>query len=485
MVLKLASLAFVAFATFVAGQTTQAALHSTSWNSTFVLSPEQRELGNLTEELADQINNIINFDRTLVANGGPHEDECYSLPIDLQIPKQPGKLLKLQEVTDLSPFAIPATTAMSRFIYSTINFNGTLIPASAYILWPYHAKKIGGAKGQKVPTILWTHGTSGFYATGAPSTHRSLFYQDFVPYALALAGYAVVAPDYAGLGVGTSWDASSIPHQYGLYQAGAGDALNALRAALNAFPERLTSNYVSVGHSQGGSVGWGVPELLAQRNGQFNDLIKGHLGTILFAPQTDGFSLPPKALLIWVGKYLRQVFPTFKLSDWLIPLGVDRVELFDQVEGSQMVSTFLFQPEEEIVQPDWKNTWEAAALQQLANPGNRPYKGPMLVIQGDKDPAVNYNSTLATAKSTCKEYPGDLEFLGVPGVGHFPGMYATRSIWMDWIQDRFEGRHVQKRGCVQSTVDRFLPEDNYQSAPNAFPLWAGKAQWAYELPQGH
>lgn len=131
MVLKLAPLAFVACATFVAGLAPQAALHSSSWNSTFALSPKQRELGNLTDDLSDQINNIINFDRTLLANGGPYEDEFYKLPIDLKIPKQPGKLLKLQELTDPSPFTIPATTAMSRFIYSTTNFNGTLIPASA------------------------------------------------------------------------------------------------------------------------------------------------------------------------------------------------------------------------------------------------------------------------------------------------------------------------------------------------------------------
>lgn len=94
----------------------------------------------------------------------------------------------------------------------------------------------------------------------------------------------------------------------------------------------------------------------------------------------------------------------------------------------------------------------------------------MLVIHGTEDPAVHYNASLATSKATCEKYPGDLEFLGVPGVGHFPGMYATRSIWMDWIMDRFEGRKVQKEGCFQSQVDRFLPDDHYQHDPNSLPL---------------
>ncbi|KAF5564471.1 secretory lipase [Fusarium napiforme] len=348
------------------------------------------------------INNIISFDRTLLANGGPHQDDFYTLPAGLKIPKGPSELIKLQEITDPKPYTIPASTAMSRFLYSTTNTNGTLIPASAYILWPYTTKKVKGIPDGKAPTVLWTHGTSGWYPTAAPSTHRSLFYQDFVPYALALAGYAVVAPDYAGLGVGTSWDGTAIPHEYGIYQAGGVDALNALRASLTAFPERLTTGYVNVGHSQGGAVGWGVSELLAEKKGRFKDLVKGHLGTLLFAPPTDAFSLPASSITIWVGKYLKQVYPEFKLSDWLTPLGIDRVTLFNQVEGSQSVSGFLFTPEKEIVQPDWMNTWSVAALKQIVNPSGRPWKGPMLIIQGEKDPAVHYNASLTTSKATSR-----------------------------------------------------------------------------------
>ncbi|KAF5685807.1 secretory lipase [Fusarium circinatum] len=427
------SLTFTVFVALAASQDLQAAIHTTSWNSTFKLSHEQLSLGNLTIDEGAQINNIINFDRTLLANGGPHQDDFYTLPPGLKIPKVPVK----------------------------------------------------GVSDGKAPTVLWTHGTSGWYPAAAPSTHRSLFYQDFVPYALALAGYAVVAPDYAGLGVGTSWDGTAIPHQYGIYQAGGADALNALRAAFTAFPERLTTDYVNVGHSQGGAVGWGVSELLGQKKGKFKDLVKGHLGTLLFAPPTDAFSLPAASITTWVGKYLNQVYPEFKLSDWLTPLGIDRVTLFNQVEGSQSVSGFLFTPEKDIVQPGWMDTWFVAALKQIVNPGKRPWKGPMLVIHGDKDPAVHYNASLATSKATCEKYPGDLAFLGVPGVGHFPGMYATRSIWMDRIKDRFEKRKVQKQGCFQSKVDRFLPDDHYQHDPNSFPLWTGKSEWAYELPQGH
>ncbi|PCD33349.1 hypothetical protein AU210_009577 [Fusarium oxysporum f. sp. radicis-cucumerinum] len=208
-----------------------------------------------------------------------------------------------------------------------------------------------------------------------------------------------------------------------------------------------------------------VSELLGENNGRFKDLVKGHLGTLLFAPPRDGFSLPATSITTWVGKYLDHVYAQFKLSDWLTLLGIDRVTLFNQ--------------------PDWMNIWSVAALKQIVDPRESLWKGPMLVIHGDKDPAVHCNASLATSKATYEKYPGDLEVLGIPGVGHFPGMYATRSIWMDWIEDRFERRKVHKQGCFQSKIDRFLPDDHYQHDSNSFPLWAGKSEWAYELPQGH
>ncbi|SCO87098.1 uncharacterized protein FRV6_11225 [Fusarium oxysporum] len=159
----------------------------------------------------------------------------------------------------------------------------------------------------------------------------------------------------------------------------------------------------------------------------------------------DGFSLPATSITTWVGKYLNQVYPEFKLSDWLTPLGVDRVTLFIQVEveGSQSVRNFLFDSEKEIVQPEWMNIWSVAALKQIA------------------DPVRGFGRDLCLLFMVTK-IQRDLEVLGIPGVGHFPGMYATQSVWMDWIEDWFERRKVHKQGYVQSKIDRFLPDDHYQ-----------------------
>ncbi|GFF23149.1 lipase 5 [Aspergillus udagawae] len=464
-----------------------AATQSTGWNASFELSPKQLKLANLTSDQGAIINTITNFDLSQLANGGAHQDDFYNvqgLPKD-QWPTEPGKTIKLQEFTDPSPFSIPAKTAMSRIIYSTTNANGTLIPASAYILWPFQPKVLQRKNhnaGLPAPVVLWTHGTSGFYANGAPSTHRGLFYADIVPVALAEAGYAVVAPDYAGLGVDVSWDGSHVPHQYFVREAGAHDALNALRAARESFSKHLSSDYVVMGHSQGGSVAWGLSEILGRNDTDFENIGKGYRGAVLAAPPTDALSFTSAGFLAWIAKDLNQIYPSFNLSDWFTPLGVSRIELLNEIEGSQMVTFAMFSPEEAILQPGWHETWYAKAFEQLTNPGKRPFKGPILLVQGTADPIVPYNTTKATAQETCKSYPGDLELLTVPQGSHFAAINAAKQTWLRWIEDRFENRPVDKRGCTESKLDSLLPLEYYQVLSNSLPLWAGESQWSYELP---
>ncbi|KAJ5266780.1 hypothetical protein N7478_009588 [Penicillium angulare] len=460
-------------------------IQSTNWNSSFELSPSQLKLGNLTSFAGATLNTIINFDRTQLANGGPRQDDFYNIqhiPKD-QYPTLPGQVIKLQKFTDPSNFSIPAKIAMSRIIYSTTNINGTLVPASAYVLWPFHAKAFKGrnATSPSAPVVLWTHGTSGFYADAAPSTHRGLFYDDLVPFTLAEAGYAVVAPDYAGLGVGTSWDGSFVPHQYLVSAASAGDALNALRAAQASFPRQLSKDYVVMGHSQGGSAAWRLSELLGEKNNTFSDISKYHLGTIALAPPTNIFAFEGgiQYFLSWIGKDLKRIFPSFNLSDWLTPLGVRKTELMNEVEGGQIATSSILTPED--AQPDWTETWSVRAF-KLFEPGYRPVKGPLLLIQGTADPYVGYNTTTTAMEETCKAYPNDIELLYIAEGSHFSSINAARQTWLQWIEDRFKGLPLIQSGCVKSELDSFMPQEYYQTIPNSFPLWAGESQWTYELP---
>ncbi|KAI1392305.1 putative secretory lipase [Hypoxylon trugodes] len=468
---------------------------STGFNSTFTLSSSQIESANLSTTLASSINTVVRFDRSQLANGGPAEDTFYNLPpLSNTSALRPGTLLKVQDFTNTSSFVIPPNTALSRILYTTTDYNGTVIPASAFILWPFLPKKFQQSssgyvhnKTTKAPAVIWAHGTSGFFAPQAPSTHRALWYGDSAPFTLALAGYAVVGPDYAGLGISKSWDGSDIPHQYSLSQTTARDSLYALQASLAAFPNRLDDHFVSFGHSQGGGVAWGVAEVIAaEKDNEFKHLAKGYLGSIAGSPTTDLFNrLVPQFIPSWVGLALSSIFPDFELSAWLTPLGVARTQLFKEISGGVSVSAQLFLSSDNLIRDDYKSTWYVDAYARIANAGRKPFAGPLLVLQGTADPYILYNITSTTIQETRDVYPGgDLEYVVVNGTSHVPTLDATRQIWLRWIEERFEGRPLEKTGYARTDYESWLPLERYQSTGNSFPQFAGLTEYSYEAPLG-
>ncbi|KAI0597774.1 Alpha/Beta hydrolase protein [Biscogniauxia sp. FL1348] len=474
------------------------------------------ESANLSDTLATSLENIIRFERSQLANGGPYEDDFYAVPplSNSSDSLEPGVLLKVQFHTDTSNFTLAPNTALSRILYTTTNFNGTVIPASAYVLWPFVPRQFGGKRSSNsseetggstkqeplggedsarngssssgpatsAPVVLWTHGTSGFFPPAAPSANRALWYGDSAPFTLALAGYAVVAPDYAGLGVRAGWDGRQIPHQYLNSPSGARDALYALRAARAAFPGRLGDDYVVMGHSQGGGVAWGVAE-------QLELLGPGYRGTIAGSPTTDLFSMTPAFVAPWVGMVLASVFPDFDVAAWLTPAGAARLALFRDVEGQVGAWQQLALGEDlQVVREGYEGaSWHARAYAALSNAGRRPFRGPLLVLQGTADVYVPYDVTSATVRETCAYAAAggeDLEYVVVNGTGHVPTLDATRQLWLQWIEDRFEGRPVARSGCVRTDVQSFLPLEQYQATGTWFEQWAGSAEYSYQTILG-
>jgi hypothetical protein len=80
-------------------------------------------------------------------------------------------------------------------------------------------------------------------------------------------------------------------------------------------------------------------------------------------------------------------------------------------------------------------------------------------------------------------YRGEIHFMRLPDVGHFPAKHGTRCVWMEWVEDRFNGRKLQAPGYVDSVKSPTLPHKDHQCDVINFPQFAGP-QWYYELPQG-
>ena len=216
----------------------------------------------------------------------------YRIPANFSSKLAPGSLLHVEEATNLSMNVVPSGLTMSRIIYTTSDFNGTILPASAYVLWPYAPLASAGLKDGQFPMVAWAHGTSGLFKSCAPSNYRNLQYHFMAPFLLALEGMAVVAPDYAGFGFDKLSNSERIGHAWLSGPAQATDLANAIMAARKAFPIQLPAeiSFIAIGHSEGGGAAWSFAERMV------NNPIAGYKGTVAMAPPTRIFDLLPQIL---------------------------------------------------------------------------------------------------------------------------------------------------------------------------------------------
>lgn len=464
-----------------------ATAHSTGFNSSFTLTTSQIEKAQLDAALAASIEINTNFDRTQLAFGGPREDDFYTLPplSNETGPLGPGQILKVQPFTDPTAYAIPPGTALSRVMYTTTTFNGTVVPTTGFILWPYAARDLNksSSKPIKASVVVWAHGTSGFFKDQAPSAHRSLWYDNAGPFTLAESGYAVFAPDYAGLGVTESWDGSEIVHQYSFSPASAHDALYGVRAALESFPNLLEESFVVMGHSQGGGVAWSVAEVMSSEADEFGDLETMYKGAIAASPTTRALGAQASFMLPSVALGLHSVFTDFTLGEWLTDLGVARSEVARETQASNTVLQQFHFSGEPTYREAWNRTWYAESFSKLGDAGRRDAIGPILVLQGASDTYVPYDVTAETVRETAEMYPHiDLEFLVASDVAHTPVLHATQQYWLRWIEERLSGKPLERKGSVRTELRSLLPAGQYLTSGTSFPLWAGLPEYGYELP---
>jgi hypothetical protein len=144
--------------------------------------------------------------------------------------------------------ALPAASRNLLLVYRSVDDQDRLVNVSGTMSIPNGTPPKGGW-----PVITWTHGTTGLSPSCAPSrddangpehdyilTIRTLL-DGFVK-----AGYAVVASDYAGLGVPGF-------HPFLQGRPTARNALDILTAARSLDPA-IGNRYAVMGHSQGGQV---------------------------------------------------------------------------------------------------------------------------------------------------------------------------------------------------------------------------------------
>ncbi|KXS14341.1 alpha/beta-hydrolase [Gonapodya prolifera JEL478] len=383
---------------------------------------------------------------------------------------KPGEILKFEKVSgsDLDKvYAYPPGLTLYRMLYVSKDLTQKPVPASAFILLPYTTKFTGTTE---MRTVVWTHGTSGITRDCAPSVQRQLYY-DFVGlYLIAMKGYAIIAPDYAGQGADTQFNyVSARSHAY--------DVASAVIASRTAFPKSLlTYDWAVIGHSEGGLSAWAVNEHQAV------EPTGGFLGAVSVAPAMDPQSINQRQLglpdlraameaagtvfypVTFLESIRRLNTTAVNVSDWLTPKGEKVLEYILKggcfAVGNALVAGSRI--EDIFKSVAWVNaSFTDAWTDNVQSRGVGALAGPMLVIQGDKDEAVDPYTNFKAYQANCAaNKDSKIRYSIYPDMMHGPVVFAgfleyTQFLWALFEKDPW---------VVPSTC-----ESSYQNATIASP----------------
>jgi pimeloyl-ACP methyl ester carboxylesterase len=462
------------------------------------------------KDCQDLVDTGLAFERSSRAHEGV--DDFYTIPDEFDPSMEPGTLLRVEEHTDITNYTVPSGLTMSRIMYTSESLNGTVVPVSAFVLWPYtpfeYEHKTGHSDSSclwsntsastKFPLVAWAHGTSGVFPPCAPSNYRSLQYNFMTAYSLALDGFAVIATDYAGLGVTTLPDGAQ-SHAWLAGPAGANDVAYAIDAVRKAFPANLEADgpFVAMGHSQGGGVAWSFAERQAVHPQE------GYRGTISISPATRvideieramevlGSAEDPATVPIWAPTALglqvkvvaavTAVYPEYN-DTGMSDAAYDRWHnVLEPAGGCLVTDTLSFLSVTDQVRANWTADPLVREWQDVASSGRKAFRGPMLVIVGGED-ALPVGMLEDDVEVTCavKGNEGQgLEMAVYGGMQHFPVIQASRGMWMRWVKERVSssapaGHHVGGGVCGKKTVvEGFNTEyTSHTIAPNWLVSWA-------------
>jgi dienelactone hydrolase len=208
-------------------------------------------------------------------------EDVYATPPDLPpwSTAARGVVVRCARDTDIDATAIDARLSTAgvaatstsggahtyRIAFRTTRFDGSAGLSSARVFLPVRPRT------ERLPVIVAAHATAGLADACAPSKWETA--DDYLVLPWLAHGYAVIAPDYAGLGTeGTQGYGDNLDTGYSVL-----DSARALRKLLPS--ASLSSAVVVVGHSQGGGAALSA-QALARTYGSDGDLA----GVVAFAP---------------------------------------------------------------------------------------------------------------------------------------------------------------------------------------------------------
>lgn len=390
-------------------------------------------------------------------------DPFYDTPTNISTAK-PGDILRWEAVSAeqlSSNWTIPASLSFHRFMYATEDLDNSTIPATAWVLLPFHRSLSTPGEPQKLRTVVWTHGTAGRSRLCSTTNNKGLYYDWKAPFILAESGYAVIAPDYSGQG-------SVIPQGF-MYESGflhAADAAYSLVAARKVIGEYLSQKWMVYGHSEGGMTAWRTAERLA-RPGEERLLEAGiFIGAVAAAPALRPQKLIPLSwketgtgggpFSVYFLQSLAGLYPAqIKVEDYLGEVAQQRLQVLDNScfqTGVAAVGSLT--PDQLFKNTSWlqhpaTDDWAIRYNGQ----GPHPLAAPVLVIQGVNDTITPASLTMEDFNLTCASYPESPIHANLyPGLGHGQVLESARADIAAWLDARFHGQSIEQ-GCSVDTIN--------------------------------
>ena len=343
----------------------------------------------------------------------------YDVPTPLPAGR-PGQLIRS---APFSEYALPPEVSAVRILYHSRSASGEDVVTSGVVLVPEGAPPPGGW-----PVIAWAHGFSGAARQCAPSLMRNVYYGPFLSMYVRL-GYAVVATDYTGLG-------TNFRNAVMDMQSNARDVIYSIPAAQAAAPQ-LGRRWIALGDSQGGSAAVSIAETepdVADPN---------YLGGIAISGIADRRDLsqrlvqePSPRALVFLAYAIKTVYPQFQVSDMLTEKALP---LYQQAENAcALAGAGAELSAGEMLKPDWQNNQFVQKFFVRNTLGQKPARGPLLVISGEADPAVPIALTRQAVAQLCQQRDV-VQFNSYPDLDPENVLGASVRDQMAWIQGRFAG----------------------------------------------
>lgn len=353
--------------------------------------------------------------------------------------KTPGTILSIQEEnTDLF------TNASQRFLI-TYRSRGILsepIVTSGYLLLPK-----GKAPPSGWPVLAWAHGTTGVADTCAPSGDYAggpvHVYQQIAAKALnawLARGYAVIAPDYQGLGIPGG-------HPYMNAESQLHTVVDAVRATHHIKPYKFSKNWYVMGHSQGGAA-----SLKVAADGQKDAPEFNLRGAISLAPggyQYEGIAeyvASNSQITTEVAAFFPIVLLGAEAADpSLAPANLVSPEMGQILNHARSrclseLQTDLKIAPKTVFKPNVNLEPLTNYLKKQAIENMTPTV-PILVIQGEKDQLVDYRGTYAYYQQVCaKQKP--IAFHPIKNGDHRDSLRQSEFLIGNFINSVEQGKPV-------------------------------------------